>query len=128
MLKYIISIGFITLSNLSYANIGFITGERLYILMTGNSMNQLEAANYIMGVTDAMLPSTCPNTYVILRQVVDSTKKSLEQFPEERNKRNASDFIIQALKKEFSCKNESSKEDKKFFEDRIKKSKPKLLI
>lgn len=126
--KKIFGLVLLTITNSVYANSFFMSGEKLYTLMSGNSLSQIEAINYIMGVTDAMMPVVCSSKQIIVKQIVDSTKKMLEQNPKHLN-RNASDFIILVLNKEYSCKNpETPKEKPKYFEDRLQRPRPQILI
>jgi hypothetical protein len=125
MIKKIIGLFLIGLTTSANSN-NFMTGDKLYLLMTGNSLSQLESINYIMGVSDTILPVLCPPGPVTVKQVFDLTKKTLEKFDKDRNK-NASDFVIIGLNQEFPCKNKNPPKDNSF-EDRNRRPKPQLLI
>lgn len=127
MLKIITGLFFCIITLNVNSSTFFMSNERLHTLMLGGTISQLEALNYIMGVTDAIVPILCVNKTITSKQLYNLVKEMIEQNPKEKN-RNATDFIIYILTNEFPCKkNEQPKKDN--FEDRLKKpNRPQLVI
>lgn len=121
----------LVVSTYSYANRNFhiVSGGKLYSQLTSDSLNQLQAVNYIMGAVDTLFPIYCIPPNAQIGKIVDLVKRALEENPSERH-RPASDFIIVVLKKEYSCLDNSKPqgESRPPFEDRLRNTRPKNFI
>jgi hypothetical protein len=85
------------------AHAEFWDGNKLLQRMNGSTFESMSASSYVAGVADALNGVVyCAPSPVTLGQIVDMTKRALEQSPEKRHLP-ADIFVSSTLTKAWPC-------------------------